>query len=359
MKNINPILIVIAIVVPLFCVGVILIGVLGVGFIFASAEDGLTASAAVNPEEAESQILVIATEYGNTGDLEMARQKLNELELPNPEQYVSFMVDRRQQEGKGQEDTETMSLFALADALGTSTASMVAALSTPTPLPTPTLPPPTETPVPPTETPVPTAMPIEEVVAETVENEGEEGTVEAEAAVAEAAPTDIPIPTDTPVPVDTPTPAPPTDTPEPPKPAVDFAVTQAHMIPNPTYNSCPGSHQIFVTVVDAAGNALDGVTVEDTFRVVPPKTSGEKGPGKLEYDLWNNGFSLEVTKNNDGSPVTSDVTPKMSSWDEDIPNEWLIEANYCLDMNDCLQRKGSNQLCRGHYSYNVTFQRTY
>jgi len=101
------------------------------------------------------------------------------------------------------------------------------------------------------------------------------------------------------------------------------------------------------------------VTVEDTFRAVPPTISGEKGSGKLEYDLWNNGFALEITKKADGAPATSEVTPKLSSWDEDIPNEWLVAANYCTDLNDCAARKSNNQLCRGHYSYEVTFQKTH
>jgi hypothetical protein len=136
-------------------------------------------------------------------------------------------------------------------------------------------------------------------------------------------------------------------------------VAEAYLIPNPTYNTCPGAHQIFVNIVDAVGNLLDGVTVEDTFRAVPPHISGDKGPGRLEYDLWNNGFSLEITKKQDGSAALSEVTPKLSSWDEDIPDEWLVQANYCLDLGDCQARKSNNQLCRGHYSYNVTFKRTY
>ena len=44
---------------------------------------------------------------------------------------------------------------------------------------------------------------------------------------------------------------------------------------------------------------------------------------------------------------------------EDIPEEWLLQAGYCSDLSDCATRKGSNQLCRGHYSYAVTFQKTY
>jgi hypothetical protein len=180
------------------------------------------------------------------------------------------------------------------------------------------------------------------------------------------------VPTNTPVPetpTNTPAPPPtlgpptntpePTATPEPTKPPVDFVIAEAYLIPNPSYGGCPGNHQIFVTVVDVGGNPLDGVIVEDTGHAVPPKTSGEKGPGKLEYDLWKNGFSLMVTRNQDGSPATSDVTPKLSSVDEDIPNEWLVQANYCKDLNDCIDRKSHNQLCRGHYAYNVTFKKTY
>ncbi|MDM8518397.1 hypothetical protein QUF64_00005, partial [Anaerolineales bacterium HSG6] len=209
---------------------------------------------------------------------------------------------------------------------------------TDTPIPTPT-PIPTETTAP-TDTPEPTATDTPET-------------------------TDTPEPTATEILADTATPAPPTNTPEPTappeptKPDVAFVINQAYLIPNPTYNSCPGAHQIYVTVLDAAGNPLDGVMVEDTGRAVPPHVSGEKGPGKLEYDMYSNGFSLEVTKDEAGAPTTSQVTEKMSTVDEDIPNEWLVQANYCLDINDCLDRKSRNGLCRGHYAYEVIFQKTH
>ncbi|MDX1523698.1 MAG: hypothetical protein R3264_18865, partial [Anaerolineae bacterium] len=336
MKKINPLLLVVAIIVPLFCVAVLLVGVLGFGLIYAASNgDSIAASALISPEAAEAEVLAIAANYQATGDLESARQQLHALDVPNPEQYVSFMIDRYLQEGRGLTDPDTMNLFALADALGATTPSMIAALSTPTPAPTPTLPPTfTPTPAPAVEdTPTPLPSPTEALVEEPTE--APTPTEELPEPTATSVPTDTPIP-------EPPTPAPPTDTPEPPPPATDFVLREAYLIPNPAYNSCPGSHQIFVTVVDAAGNPLDGVTVEDTFRAVPPKISGEKGPGKLEYDLWNNGFSLEITKKADGSPATSDVTPKLSSWDEDIPNEWLVEANYCTDLNDCLQRKSNN-----------------
>lgn len=343
MKDSKTLLIVVVIVVPLFCLALAIGGVF-IGYGLTSAVRA-GSGPSLSPEQTEAEVLRIAHEYTNTYDLEKARQQLSDLNLPNTDQYVSFMADRYIQENRGSDDVETQDLFKLADALGVASPAMAMALASPTP-------PPTDTPIP--DTPTPTITPIPPTATEPP--------------VAQA--TDMPVPVDTPVPTDTlvpptNTPGPPTNTPEPTatpeptKPAVDYVVAEAHMIRNPQYNSCPGTHQIFVTVVDAAGNPLDGVTVEDTFSVVPPHTSGEKGPGKLEYDLWDNGFSLHVTKKQDGSPAASEVTPKLSSWDEDIPNEWLVEANYCLDLNDCLQRKSSNQLCRGHYAYNVTFKRTY
>jgi hypothetical protein len=342
MKNSKTLLIITVIVVPIFCL-VLAIGGVFVGFGVTSAvtaADG-GAEGRVDRGDVEARVLNIAADYAGTKDLEAARQGLADLGLPNAEQYTSFMVDRYIEE-KGKEDTDTQNLFLLADALGATTESMIAALASPTPTHTPTLPPtptplptdtPTATPVPPTDTPAPTDTPVAE------------------------APTDTPVPPPTPgPPTDTPEPAP---TPEPAKPAVDYVVAEAYLIPNPSYGGCPGAHSIFVTVVDASGNPIDGAFVEDTGHAVPPKVSGEKGPGKLEYDLWKNGFSLMVTQNQDGSPATSDVTPKLSSVDEDIPNEWLVQANYCRDLNDCAQRKSLNQLCRGHYSYNVTFKKTY
>jgi hypothetical protein len=345
-KSSKTLVIIAVVLLPAFCLVLAISGAL-VGYVATAATtEAVAPVSGMSPDEIDTEIVAIAAEYAETGDIAIAQEHLEALGIPAEAQYVSFMVDRYIQEGYDPNDPETQSLFVLAQALGTSTESQLQALTTPTATPSPTMPP-TATPLSATSTP--TATPTEIVPT----------------ATHTSVPTDTPVPaTETPVPP-TNTPAPPTNTPEPTatpeptKPPVDFQVVQAGMIPNPDYNSCPGAHQIFVTVLDAAGNPLDGVTVEDTFGAVPPHSSGEKGPGKLEYDLWNNGFSLKVTKKADGSPATSAVTPKLSSWDEDIPNEWLVEANYCRDLADCAARKANNQLCRGHYSYQVVFQKTY
>ncbi|NJN98540.1 MAG: hypothetical protein HC875_32860 [Anaerolineales bacterium] len=98
----------------------------------------------------EAEVLTIAADFAGSHDLADARQRLAGLGLPNAEQYVSFMVDRYLQEN-GKDNSDTQNLFLLADALGASTESMIAALATPTSTPTPT--------VPPTPTPLPTDTP--------------------------------------------------------------------------------------------------------------------------------------------------------------------------------------------------------
>jgi hypothetical protein len=332
------ILLIVALAIPLFCLIVMIVGGLGVG-----AYSTFASGSAIDEAEVEMQILQIAADFASTQDLEKAQTQLGALGIPNAKQYLSFMLDRYIQEGRGQDptDVELQNLLALANALGATTPMMIASLSTATPISTPTLPP-TSTSLPTaTSTPAPTDIPA----------------------------TDTPVPTDTVVPTDTPentsTPAPPTNTPEPTatpeptQPAVDFVIAEQRMFSQQENGGCVGKHQIFVTVVDAAGNPLDGVTVEDTFRAVPPHVSGEKGAGKLEYDLWKNGFSLEVTKKADGAPAKSEVTAKLSSVDEDIPDEWLLAGGYCSSPADCATRKATNQLCRGHYSYSVVFKQTY
>ena len=351
-KSFSKLLLLIAfIALPVIFLAVAVVGII-VGFSLISATSAASSASTLNGEEIEGEILTIAADYVNNKDLPAAQERLNALNLPNSNQYVSFMVDRYVQENRAPDDIDTQNLFMLADALGVRSEAVVAMLAPPTQVVTPTLPP--------TSTSTPTITPLPTDTATAV--------VPTAAAIVDTPvpPTDTPAPpTDTPVPLPTEPPPPPTNTPEPTatpeptKPAVDYIVAEAYLMPNPSYNSCPGWHSIFVNVVDANGNLMDGVTIQDTFNAVPPHLTGEKGPGKLEYDLWNNGYSLMVTKNPDGSPATSEVTPKMSSWDEDIPDEWLVQANYCRDMADCAARKSSNQLCRGHYSYTVTFKRTY
>jgi hypothetical protein len=218
------------------------------------------------------------------------------------------------------------------------TATPIVILVTTTPTRTPLPPPPTRTP-----TPIPSDTPI-------------------------------PLPTHTPALLSTNTPLPPTDIPTPTPTPYDFVVVRQRMWTNEenggvsqdgTVIGCGYGHQIYVWVIDAAGNPLDGVVLGDPFNN-PRHISGEKGPGHAVYDLHMNGYRLTVVEDTGaGRPVTSELSPVMSSNDWEIPIPWLIEAHYCATEEECLARRadpnrvGSNSLCWGHYSYEITFQRTW
>lgn len=201
--------------------------------------------------------------------------------------------------------------------------------ATNTPSPTPTL-----TPVP-TETPTSTVLPTDTATPE-------------------------PLPTATPAP-----PSPPTDTPVPERPPVDFVVTYTHMRTNEenswdgkVANNCGGDHTIYVLVLDGAGNPLNDVIVGDTYDNVRA-VSGVNGVGRLKIELWSNTMSLEVQGHIDGTPYLSEQTAPLSTRDEDIPAEWLFAGGYCDSIANCQLRQQTNGLCRGHYSFDVTFQRTW
>lgn len=125
-----------------------------------------------------------------------------------------------------------------------------------------------------------------------------------------------------------------------------------------TINNCGLDHTIYILVVDAAGNPLTGVIVGDTYHNVRT-ASGADGPGRLKIELWSNTMAMEVQGNIDGTPYTSEQTLPLSTRDEDIPAEWLLEGGYCGSIDECRLRQQTNGLCRGHYSYDVTFQRTW
>jgi hypothetical protein len=146
---------------------------------------------------------------------------------------------------------------------------------------------------------------------------------------------------------------------------VDFVVVKQRMRSNEensvlgkVANNCSGDHSIYVTVVDAAGQPLTGVIVGDTYKNVRA-ASGSNGLGQLKIELWSNTMALEVQGNIDGAPYTSEQTLPLSTKDEDIPAEWLFAGGYCGSLADCQLRQKTNGLCRGHYSYEVTFQRTW
>jgi CRP-like cAMP-binding protein len=218
------------------------------------------------------------------------------------------------------------------DALGNGALSFLQTpTATPTftpPLSTPTtiMMMPTDTPVPPTPTPQPIAI----IPTET--------------------PTPVP-PTDTPTPApatNTPVPAQPTDTPTPepptatPMPAYDFVLTEGSPRRlGPCENE--GRHHILVDVVDAQGNGLPSIKLEVAWAggSAEIETGGkpEKGPGYVEFPMYHGTYSVRVLGAR--SQVAEGITVE------------IAEAETCSETDNPV----ANSLY--HYSYEVTFQRTY
>jgi hypothetical protein len=166
----------------------------------------------------------------------------------------------------------------------------------------------------------------------------------------------------------TPTPAQPTPTPVPTTPPVDFVIAKQRLwtneenggwSPNGSVSNCGYGHEIYVQVIDAAGQPLDGVVIADTYNN-PRQITGSKGPGRAQYLLYFNGYNLYVAEDTSaGRPVTSETSQVLSAKEVEIPIPWLIEGHYCANEAECQDRINKNSLCQGHYSYEIVFQRTW
>ena len=191
------------------------------------------------------------------------------------------------------------------------------------------------------------------------------------------APTDTPVPTPTPLPTDTPAPtdtlqpptatqppatassvparptAPPPPT-EPPPPAADFVITGLHVLGLNENNGgieSGGAHNIYVTVLDAGGNPLDGARIVNEAGSTPSTVSGDKGPGKAEVLMWQEDFRLKIESVN-GAPVTSEVSHNMSLISP-VPSDIAGKLGDACPTPDNCQLPPYK-----HFSYVITFRRT-
>ena len=173
----------------------------------------------------------------------------------------------------------------------------------------------------------------------------------------------MPIAANIPAPPATPTPAaPPTPT-KAPKPDVDFVVTGVRLWgpqENGGYFDGPSLHcgekrQLRAKVVDVNGQPLDGVTVLGIYSHVEQVT-GSKGPGMAEWILGD-GDGLRVVRDVDGRNVVSQTAEGLVTDPHRISDEAFMAAGYCTDAASCQALRDGNA-CHGHYSWDVTFQRT-
>jgi hypothetical protein len=139
----------------------------------------------------------------------------------------------------------------------------------------------------------------------------------------------------------------------------DFCVTYQAMLPIWENGGCIGNHSIYITVLQGLppGEPMDGVVIGDTFNNVEVG-SGDKGPGRTEITLWNNSMTLIAKRNVDGTPYTSEESFNFTASDELIPAEVLAANGYCDgNVETCRWAQQHNQVCRGHYSWRVTFHK--
>jgi hypothetical protein len=222
-------------------------------------------------------------------------------------------------------DTPTPTATFTPTPLATSTPVIVTATSSPVP----------ESTIPPDgEVPSPTAPPETVPPADTAPPPTD---------TAQAQPTDAPPPA-------TNTPAPPTST---PAPLIDFKIKELYAFVDGS-TAASGFHNIYFTVVDAGGTPLDDIILEELVnQPAAQEISGEKGPGKAEFEMLYGDYRFKVTGDTSGNAYASEETHVMSVvfghaiWDD------LIRGGVCPDVAAC------EALGQAHYSYDVTFQRTW
>lgn len=175
------------------------------------------------------------------------------------------------------------------------------------------------------------------------------------------APTPRPQPTAAPQPTSAPVAVQPT---QPPQPSGGYAMTGFRLRPVGTDSQrCDGGdHNIFVTVVDAGGNPLDGVRVRETYTGEVKVTGAQgKGPGRVEWDIYRGGGGVVQIVDDNNNPLSA-PTPGMSAdWP---PFDLMLGAGYCNckphpDADSCRADLESKNyfFAVGHYVYEVTFQR--
>ena len=180
--------------------------------------------------------------------------------------------------------------------------------------------------------------------------------------------------------IPTPPPPPPTPVPEPtatpiseepappPRSGNDFVLIEKRLW-GPEENggrmngpslTCGEKRELHVKIVDAAGNLLNGVAVQAQYGAKEIFVTGEqgKGEGMAEFVLGD-GQDVKVVRDVDGREVSSDLAAGLVTIPYQIPFEYLIASGYCTDDASCQKNIVDPYACGGHYSWDVTFQRSY
>jgi uncharacterized protein YraI len=117
-------------------------------------------------------------------------------------------------------------------------------------------------------------------------------------------------------------------------------------------------HHIFVTVLDANGNGVDGAVVRNAVGEKQDVVTGDKGPGKAEITMYWEPFKLYVASDPSG-PVTSQVSNQMGLAFPHLPDivGKLGGVDYEYGVCPTLEIKCQWPITAVHFSYEITFQK--
>lgn len=138
-----------------------------------------------------------------------------------------------------------------------------------------------------------------------------------------------------------------------------FTLVQRRMWTKEENGACAGQHLLRITVLDANGSPLNGITLQGIYTGEMFTTGDQgKGDGRIEYDLYGTGEGFRVVRNNDGREATSDNAEGFTTKSLDIDVPTLIGGGYCADEADC-QIFYNSYGCTGHHSWEATFKRNF
>lgn len=120
-------------------------------------------------------------------------------------------------------------------------------------------------------------------------------------------------------------------------------------------------HLIFVTVLDANGNGVDGAVIRNLIGEGGEWTTGNKGPGMTEITMYYEPFKLTVASDPAG-PATSQVSNRLGLITPHLPDivGKLGDVNYEYGVCPTIDIKCGWPLSDYqyvHFSYDITFQK--
>jgi hypothetical protein len=119
-----------------------------------------------------------------------------------------------------------------------------------------------------------------------------------------------------------------------------------------------GQHMIFLTVLDAAGNGVDGAIIKDANGSAFEATTGNKGPGKTEIDMAYEPYKLYVAADPAG-PTTSEVSHQMNTLYPEVADVVGKLGGLDNENSVCptLEVRCTPPFYNVHFSYEITFQK--